>query len=485
MLSSRSTLWLLFNLVLGLAAGVALAWGPLAAPAPIIVALGLSGALLGAGVASWSHTKARQRVVWAGHGLIVLAVALAALIPLYRIGALALPGETHQANFQRLWRALDYAYPYFELKGIDPDALYAVYAPQAAQAESDGDYWRVTAISLSELNDGHTGLLEPSVTSGRRYFATCRAIDGAVVVDQVGAIAQAAGLARGDVVLAVNGNPVEEALDALPSILRAGSTPQQRRLNAALNLLSTAHDTLTVTASGAAGERSVTLVWPEDYAVVASQGAAGVEPLIAGQRLPSGLGLIRIPTFGSGNDLVVEFDAALDGLLDTQGLIIDLRGNGGGSTFVSDRIAARFFDRPFTYGRDQFIARLPQRGWRGHFDYRIAPRGQIYDGAVVLLIDETNFSTAEQFIVALVDSGRATTVGRPTAGGCGNPLHFRLAGGGLARFSSAAFYRNDGSLIEGAGIEPDLPAAWTVQDFRTGHDPDLAVAQRFLGAQAP
>jgi C-terminal processing protease CtpA/Prc len=49
--------------------------------------------------------------------------------------------------------------------------------------------------------------------------------------------------------------------------------------------------------------------------------------------------------------------------------------------------------------------------------------GQTYDGALVLLIDETNFSTAEQFIVALVDSGRATTVGRLTSGGSGNPIY--------------------------------------------------------------
>jgi C-terminal processing protease CtpA/Prc len=50
----------------------------------------------------------------------------------------------------------------------------------------------------------------------------------------------------------------------------------------------------------------------------------------------------------------------------------------------------------------------------------------------VLLIDETNFSTAEQFIVALVDSGRATTVGRLTSGGSGNPITFRLPGDGLS-----------------------------------------------------
>lgn len=473
--------WLLLNTVLLAAGGVALGWGPLAAPMPVIVALGLAGALLGARIGRWSRPRARRRIVWMGHGVIVLIVALAALIPLYRIGMIAPPGESYGANFQRLWRALDYAYPYFELKGVDPDALYATYAPQAATAASDGDYWRVVAAMLAEFDDGHTGLLSPSVRSGRRYFATCRDIGGAIVVDELGKIARDAGLARGDVVLAVDGRPVEDALAALSPILTAGATPQHRRAKAAFSALSTTGETLSVTVAGAAGERTVTLTWPEAPTPTAEEQPSTWRPLITGERLPSGLGLIRIPNFSSGShDLVAEFDAALDALLDAPGIILDLRDNGGGSTFVSDRIAGRFFSQPFIYGRDQFRARLPQRGWRSHFDYRVAPRGPVYRGPVVLLINELNFSAAEQFIVALADSGRATTVGRTTAGGTGNPLTFRLPGGGLARFSTAAFYRNDGSLIEGAGIAPDLPVAWTVEDVRAGRDPDLAAAVQWL-----
>lgn len=105
------------------------------------------------------------------------AHAKAALIPLYRIGAIAPPAESYAVNFQRFRRALDYAYPYFEAKGVDRAALYA---PQADSAEA---YWRVVAHMLAELDDGHTGLLSPSARSGRRYFAACRSIGGAIVVD--------------------------------------------------------------------------------------------------------------------------------------------------------------------------------------------------------------------------------------------------------------------------------------------------------------
>ena len=132
----------MFNLLLGLAGGIALGWGPLAASTPVIVALGLAGALLGGGIGWWTQTKTQHHWLLAGHGviLLLLAVALAAVILLYRIGMLPFPGETRSANFARLWRALDYAYPYFAEKGVDWDAAYARYAPQAQQAHSDEVY---------------------------------------------------------------------------------------------------------------------------------------------------------------------------------------------------------------------------------------------------------------------------------------------------------------------------------------------------------
>ena len=136
--------------------------------------------------------------------------------------------------------------------------------------------------------------------------------------------------------------------------------------------------------------------------------------------------MIRLPTFNSatGHDLVAEFDAALDGLRDTPGLIIDLRGNGGGSTAVADPMAGRLLERPFVYGHEYYRSRLPFRGWRLWIDYRVAPRPPVYTHPVVVLIDVGNASTAENWLAAMVDSGRVRTVGRTTAGSSGNPLRW-------------------------------------------------------------
>jgi len=418
--------------------------------------------------------------------MLILALAafwlLAALIPLYRTGFFPPLNQDRTANFERLWRAVDAHYPYFAQKGVDWDAIHDRYRPQIEAAESDEAYFALIADMLAELNDAHTGLIAPNAFYGRLYFGTAKWLDDGVVVDRVGETGRQAGLKQGDLLLAINGQPVTEAMAGLPPRLRSGSTPWQRQANAAFHLLSTSGDTLEVTWETAVGEqRTVILTRPNETPRPAGT-TESPERLIDGRRLPSGLGLIRIPTFSSktGHDLVAEFDAALDGLMDAPGIILDLRGNGGGSSFISDRIGGRFLSQPFTYGCETYRRRLPWHAWQLRWQYRIRPRQPVYTGPLILLIDTGNMSTAELFIVAMTDSGRAQTVGRQTAGTSGNPVTFRLPGGGVARFSTGAFRRRDGTPIEGVGITPDISTAYTIAAFRQGDDPDLAAAERLL-----
>jgi len=101
---------------------------------------------------------------------------------------------------------------------------------------------------------------------------------------------------------------------------------------------------------------------------------------------------------------------------------------------------------------------------------------------LILLTDVGCMSTTENFIVALIDSGRATTVGRHTGGSSGNPVRFMLTNGAFARFSTGDFRRLNGEPIEGLGIAPHIPVSWTVEDVRSGNDPDLDAAIDFLSA---
>jgi carboxyl-terminal processing protease len=114
---------------------------------------------------------------------------------------------------------------------------------------------------------------------------------------------------------------------------------------------------------------------------------------------------------------------------------------------------------------------------------RVNARQLVYTGEVVLLIDVGCMSTTEQFILALVDSGRAMTVGRRSAGATGNPIQFQLVGAGKVHFSTGDFTRIDGTRLEGVGIIPDVEVIWTLDDFFQGRDPDLEAAEILLNMQ--
>jgi len=286
------------------------------------------------------------------------------------------------------------------------------------------------------------------------------------------------------VVRSVGGVSVAERISQLGDLdprLVTGSTARQRRARAFLNLLWVPREgPLEVTFEAPDGAvHAHTLSW----ANAPENPYANYPQHVTGVLLPSGAALVYIPTFAKGEDRdpAAEFDALLAQFMDAPGLIIDLRDNGGGASFVAEAIDGRLLPEAFAYGTEWYRTPLPRFGWRTEREARVRPRGESYDGPLVLLIDTLNMSTAETFIVSLTDSGQAQTVGRHTAGASGNPAAFRLVGGGRARYSQGSFTRPDGTPLEGEGIAPDVAVTWTLEDVRAGHDPDVAAAEALLG----
>jgi C-terminal processing protease CtpA/Prc len=483
---------LLISVLAGVLAGVT-AFAPLHLSVPIAVTVTIVTGMCYIGL--WLH---QQRAVRSGRyatarrwgwGLalapfgVMLGAGAIALLQLYRMGQFPPLTQDRIANFDRLARAMAAAYPYFDEKGIDWEASVAVVRPQIVAAQTDDEYFRAIAAMLADLNDGHTRLSRPFPQITR--LGQLAEVEGQAVIAATGPTAEAAGLAAGDVVLAIDGKDVATAIAGLPPQLRWGSTAWDRRDSALIHLLAVREpaESVVVTVQPAnGGVRTVTLT-PPQLPLTVSAGEGKSPPLVAGKRLSSGSGYIHLgENFGNrpGHDMMAEFDAALAGLMDAPALILDLRDNGGGSSLIANAIAGRFLTKPFVYGREYYRLRLPTRLWWRWGDRRVTPRPPFYIGPLVLLIDATTASSAEEFVVSLVDSGRAQTVGRQSAGSTGNPIIFQLPGDGQVSFSTGDLRRIDGAPLEGIGITPDVPVDWTLADLRQGRDPDLAEAVRLL-----
>lgn len=170
----------------------------------------------------------------------------------------------------------------------------------------------------------------------------------------------------------------------------------------------------------------------------------------------------------------------LAGLPSGTGVIVDLRGNGGGRLLEAEAVLSCFLPRDRVWatrtlrsGR-QIVMRTG--GGCGTLDGPIA-------NPVAVLVDSGSRSAAELTPAALQEAGRALVVGERTAGAVLISQETRLPDGGRLILSRADFVTSGGIRLEKRGVTPDREAPLTREDRRAGRDPTLEAAIRLLADQ--
>ncbi len=137
---------------------------------------------------------------------------------------------------------------------------------------------------------------------------------------------------------------------------------------------------------------------------------------------------------------------------DSEGLVLDLRGNGGGYLNEAVSLTGLFIDQGPVV---QVVGSRPnQRQVHRDRDSRVA-----YDGPLVVLIDRYSASASEIFAGALQDYGRALIVGERSFGKGTVQSPEQLREGGrksTIKYTNAQFFRISGSSTQHKGVIPDL-----------------------------
>jgi len=201
-------------------------------------------------------------------------------------------------------------------------------------------------------------------------------------------------------------------------------------------------------------------------------------------RLAPDIGYVWIPSFG-GTGFGSDLDAALLALGDVQALVLDVRDNGGGDSRNSLEIASRFADRQRTYAYARY------RDGPGHGDYGpriplgVSPAPAVYAGTVAVLTNRKDYSSTEDFVLAMRTAPRAVIVGDSTGGALGNPLIHELANGWTYRFSEWIETGLDGVVVEEVGLAPDVWVRGSEAALQAGHDAILDTAIAVLRRGPP
>ena len=195
--------------------------------------------------------------------------------------------------------------------------------------------------------------------------------------------------------------------------------------------------------------------------------------------LEDNIGYIRYESFtnsiGEGN-----LDEVFMHLMMCQGIIIDIRSNGGGDLTNAEMLAARFCNEKTLVGYYQ------HKTGPGHNDFSqmeeryLEPSSGIrWHKPVVVLTNRHVFSAANEFVVYMKEMPQATIVGDHTGGGAGMPFSSSLPNGWTVRFSAVPMYDARKNSCE-HGVDPDYHVEITDEDFVRGEDTIIEFARKLL-----
>jgi carboxyl-terminal processing protease len=232
-----------------------------------------------------------------------------------------------------------------------------------------------------------------------------------------------AGILAGDVILTVHGESLEgkTLLEAVLLIRGPEGEPV----------------TMEVLHEGASVSEEITIV--RETIEVSNLESRLLEP---------GIGYVQFSSFDSPTAQQLAEAIEELGNQGMEGLVLDLRNNGGGLLDAAIGVASQFLD-------DGLV--LYSVGPSGdRTDYAVRRGGSGTDLSLVVLVNGFSASASEVVTGALQDTGRATVVGTTTFGkGSVGQLSPLSDGSGLS-FTIAQWYTPNDRLIEGIGLEPDV-----------------------------
>lgn len=199
-------------------------------------------------------------------------------------------------------------------------------------------------------------------------------------------------------------------------------------------------------------------------------------PSVRGEILEDNIAYIRLSRFGDNsgdelNDLLTELLAQ-----NPSGLVLDMRGNPGGSLDTAVNIADQFLS--------EGLILVERFGNGSEKNFESTNSGQAEDIPLVLLIDEGSASAAEVLAGAIRDRGRGVLIGTPSFGKGTVQTWWSLSNQGGLRITTARWLTPNGTWVHEQGLDPDyfvaLPEVENPEEFT---DTQLEAAVDYLLGQ--
>jgi C-terminal processing protease CtpA/Prc len=162
-------------------------------------------------------------------------------------------------------------------------------------------------------------------------------------------------------------------------------------------------------------------------------------------------------------------------------LVLDLRGNPGGSIETLSSMLAGVFDHDIKVA-DRVTRKNPRP-----FVAKRPISTHLYTGKLIVLVDSESGSCSELFARMIQLEHRGTVIGDKSSGKVMEAIHYAESSGGDTRVffgfsvTEANLIMSDGKSLENVGVIPDESVVPTAQDLFAGRDPAMARAAELAG----
>ncbi|MCB0575959.1 MAG: hypothetical protein KDC61_15495 [Saprospiraceae bacterium] len=421
-------------------------------------------------------------------------------------------------GLSRFWQEVNYNFIYLDKVDRDMwDKEYKKLIIEVQDTPDDYAYYRLLQQFCALLKDGHTNVYFPDTVQKNlynTYFGEYRLfmsnIDGKAIVTRVNA-SKKDEIPIGSEVVAVNGQTTSDYL-AEKVVLYISSSTDYILADRAVQMMfqapiGTSFDITIKQPDGVRKTLKLTHAETLEKEVYPPFEQWG---LLQFKWMENGAAYLALNSFDNPK-IDTLFLEILPELYKAKKLIVDLRNNGGGSTGVGRIILEYLTNDTLLYGsRQQSRLHIPSfKAWgmwtaetdtagnawatqeylsyrdRFYHQFPYAPdtvrlQEKRLVVPTVLLIGHETASAAEDFLIYADNQKHMFKIGEETYGSTGQPIMFKLPGGGSARICTKKDTYPDGREFVGYGIQPDLVVRKSLADYMNDHDPALEAALNYL-----
>ena len=443
--------------------------------------------------------------------LIIALLALGITFPLNIYSQNNLPCKKERIySLSMIWKELEYnfAFPSY-IQRHELDSLYLEYLPKIENVKDEYEYYRILSSFMANMNESHTRIIPPQnlpydmppiITSNIGKHIYVKNIDRKILKS----------IPLKSEITAVNGIPVMDFLiDSVYQYIGA-STAHWKFDKAVTEMLygkinSKVHLSIK-TPKGKKKDIELTRNLLQNKKKIIMADTAYTAPMII-KYLKGSIAYIHLSTCAGNKvgEIQQIFYRNLQKLLKCKGLIVDVRGNRGGTDQAWYLLAYCSMPGKEFRHKGKWVTRKHIASYKGYgskdrkFEEYFnglameeihyppykngVPDSLKLTQPMVILSGQYVGSAAEDFVQLMKENNRAVIVGEPTVGCIGEPMLIELPCGYKAMISAKAYITNEGSQLNDTGILPDIEVKPDFIDFLKGEDNQLNMAIDIITTQ--